>query len=253
MSIRLMSLVFDNQCLSTTEKIIMLSLADHANDEGRSIYPSQSRIAKKTSLTRETVNRHVQALMDKGYLIDKGYRQDRSNVLEVAINVSKLQKEGVIENHIGVTEDHTSPSEGVTENHRGCDGESQGGVTENHTNHHILNINEPSLTLNDEPDLFDQCRRIYETKKGLLVTDGRGFALMIKKFEAQGVTAEDYAAAIDAMDADPNYTGYKPTSYEKWAVNYARQRASPEASKTNRSQQKSNSEIIKEMIENGDL
>ena len=175
MSIRLMSLVFDNQSLSTTEKIIMLSLADHANDEGRSIYPSQSRIAKKTSLTRETVNRHVQALIEKGYLDDKGYRQDRSNVLEVAINVLKLKGEGV-------TEDHTSPSEGVTENHRGCDGESQGGVTENHTNHHILNINEPSLTLNDEPDLFDRCRQIYETKKGRLISDAHGFALMIKTF-----------------------------------------------------------------------
>jgi biotin operon repressor len=237
-----MNLVFENHELSTTEKMIMLALADHANDEGKSIYPSQGTVARKTSLARETVNRHVQFLIEKGYLVDKGYRQDRSNVLEVAINVSKLKEEGVIENPIG-----------VTENHRGCDGESQGGVTENHTNQKHLNIIESPLILNDEPDLFDQCCRIYETKKGSLVTDGRGFALMIKKFVEHGVTAEDYAAAIDAMDADPNYTGHKPTSYEKWAIGYARQRASPSAPKTDRTQQKSNREIIKEMIDNGEL
>ena len=55
------------------------------------------------------------------------------------------------------------------------------------------------------------------------------------------------------MDADPYYNGHKPTSYQKWAVNYARQRASPQKASSDRQQAKSNSEIIKEMIENGDL
>ena len=76
-------------------------------------------------------------------------------------------------------------------------------------------------------DLFDECRQIYQQKKGSLVTDGQAFTLMINNFKANGVTAEDYAAAIDAMDADPRYKGNKPTSYEKWAIGYAEKRMNP--------------------------
>lgn len=76
-------------------------------------------------------------------------------------------------------------------------------------------------------DLFDACKSIYETKKGALITDGQGFALMINNFKAHGVTADDYAAAIDAMDADGRYKASKPTSYEQWAIGYAQKRRNP--------------------------
>jgi len=73
---------------------------------------------------------------------------------------------------------------------------------------------------NKDDSLFDACMEIYQTKKGLPITDGRAFALMIDEFQKYGVTAEDYAAAIDAMDADKNYKGTRPTSYKKWAIGY---------------------------------
>ena len=79
MSVRLMGLIFDSRTLSSTEKLIMLALADHANDEGKSIYPSQNRLSLKTGLARGTVNKHIQILIDKGYLNRVRYRQDYSN------------------------------------------------------------------------------------------------------------------------------------------------------------------------------
>ena len=89
-------------------------------------------------------------------------------------------------------------------------------------------IRKEKNTDNKEPkNLFDQCKTIYETKKGMLVTDGRAFSLMIKEFEKQGVEPADYADAIDAMDADPKYNGTKPTSYQSWAIGYADKRLHP--------------------------
>lgn len=76
-------------------------------------------------------------------------------------------------------------------------------------------------------DLFDECRIIYETKKGALVSDGSTFSKMINNFEKHGVTVGDYAAAIDAMDKSGKYTGKSPTSYEQWAINYSQKRKNP--------------------------
>jgi len=85
-------------------------------------------------------------------------------------------------------------------------------------------------------DLFDECRIIYETKKGALISDGSTFAKMINKFEKNGVTVGDYAAAIDAMDKSGKYTGKSPTSYESWAINIAKDRRNPpKTGKTKRS------------------
>ena len=78
-----------------------------------------------------------------------------------------------------------------------------------------------------DSDLFKACQKIYETKKGYLISDGQAFTLMINNFKKLGVTAQDYAAAIDAMDADPRYKGSKPTSYETWAIGYADKRKNP--------------------------
>ena len=89
-----------------------------------------------------------------------------------------------------------------------------------------------SESTNDKSNLFDSCKAIYENKKGMLITDPQSFVLMINNFKDNNVTAEDYAAAIDAMDADGRYRGGKPTSYEKWAIGYADKRKHPTKKKT---------------------
>jgi hypothetical protein len=54
MSIRLMTIVWEIQTLTSTQKLILLALADNASDEGI-CWPSLSTIARKSSLARSTV------------------------------------------------------------------------------------------------------------------------------------------------------------------------------------------------------
>ena len=53
---------------------------------------------RKTGLARGTVNKHIQILIDKGYLNRVRYRQDYSNTLELEIIVENLTGQGVTEN-----------------------------------------------------------------------------------------------------------------------------------------------------------
>jgi DNA-binding MarR family transcriptional regulator len=68
MSVKIMSLVWDATDISPTEKLMLLSLADHANDEGV-CYPSAARLAKKTSLSERSVRSCVKRLSDAGWLV----------------------------------------------------------------------------------------------------------------------------------------------------------------------------------------
>jgi hypothetical protein len=67
MSIRLMSEVWRTD-LPTVEKMVLLVIADHANDEGTEAWPSQATIAKKASVSIRTVQRAVNNLCKEGYL-----------------------------------------------------------------------------------------------------------------------------------------------------------------------------------------
>lgn len=127
MSVRIMSMVFENQSLSSTEKLIMLALADHSNDEGKSIYPSQNTISTKTGFVRTTVNEQIKILIDKGYLVKTGYKKERSNVLELEIVVSKLRMS-------------PETTGGVVVADRGVSSSPTGGVVVADTNHHLTII-----------------------------------------------------------------------------------------------------------------
>ena len=67
MSIRLMSDVWRLD-LPTVEKMVLLVIADHANDEGTQAYPSQATIAAKASISIRTVQRAVNTLCAQGYI-----------------------------------------------------------------------------------------------------------------------------------------------------------------------------------------
>ncbi len=67
MSIRLMSDVWKTD-LPTTAKMVLLVIADHANDEGTEAWPSQATIAKKASISVRTVQRAVNSLVRAGFL-----------------------------------------------------------------------------------------------------------------------------------------------------------------------------------------
>lgn len=66
MSVSTMAWAWKQKC-SPTEKLILLALADHANDDGR-CWPGMEHIAEKTGFTRRSVINSVRALQEKGIL-----------------------------------------------------------------------------------------------------------------------------------------------------------------------------------------
>lgn len=68
MSVKIMGMVFDAN-LNTTQKFVLLALADHADSEGGSIFPSVETVARKCSLSRSAVEKAIRALEGQGLLI----------------------------------------------------------------------------------------------------------------------------------------------------------------------------------------
>jgi len=83
--------------LPTVEKMVLLVIADHANDEGTQSYPSQATIASKSSISVRTVQRAVNNLVSEGYIRmfkhsggSAGCREDRRPHL-YQINIHRLR------------------------------------------------------------------------------------------------------------------------------------------------------------------
>ena len=78
MSIKLMTAVWEREDLTSTHKLVLLALADWANDEGL-CWPSISRLAVKTSMAGRSVQRLIRQLEEMGFIhreeeIGKGNR-----------------------------------------------------------------------------------------------------------------------------------------------------------------------------------
>jgi hypothetical protein len=67
MSIKIMTAVWDRKDLSSTQKLVLLSLADWANDEGL-CWPSIDRLAIKTSMAGRSVQRIIRDLESMGFV-----------------------------------------------------------------------------------------------------------------------------------------------------------------------------------------
>lgn len=89
MSIRLMARVFETN-LPTTEKFVLLAMADYASESGESIFPSVETLSRKTSLDERTVQRAILSLVGKGFLdlVEPGGGRSKTN--EYSINVGTL-------------------------------------------------------------------------------------------------------------------------------------------------------------------
>ena len=86
MSIALMTEVWKLD-LQAPRKMILLALADNANDEGTNCYPSVGTIVEKCSMSERTVQGHLQALEETG-LIQRKERSGRST--HYTLNVERI-------------------------------------------------------------------------------------------------------------------------------------------------------------------
>lgn len=69
MSILAMTWVWGLEALDTSQAMVLLALADAANDDGFACWPSQETLARKSRMSVRSVKRHIATLRDAG-LID---------------------------------------------------------------------------------------------------------------------------------------------------------------------------------------
>lgn len=90
MSINLMSAIFEteffdlqdgkgNVTKASTAKLVLLAMADHANDEGEGSYPSIDRLCRKTALSPQTIRNTFDALKHNGIISLTGLSKHGTN------------------------------------------------------------------------------------------------------------------------------------------------------------------------------
>ncbi len=123
MSMLLMVKAMKTKVGNPLRKLVLIKLADNANDNGE-CWPSYQHIADQCEISTRSVMRHVDALCEAGLLCKEhrpGPKGNSSNM-------------------------YTLSFDGVTESHKGSDRESQGGSDREspRTSHSLESVNESS-------------------------------------------------------------------------------------------------------------
>ena len=76
--------------LQATRKMVLLALADNANDEGSDCWPSIGKLVEKCSMSERAVQGHLAALEEDGY-IKRHERLGRSNKFTIHVDRIRLE------------------------------------------------------------------------------------------------------------------------------------------------------------------
>ncbi|MGH3450223.1 MAG: helix-turn-helix domain-containing protein [Haloechinothrix sp.] len=80
MSIKVMNWVWEHSDAAGTELLMLLAIADHADDDGTNAWPSRTTLAAKTRLDERTVRRVIKRLEAAGQLrVQRGHGRSNSN------------------------------------------------------------------------------------------------------------------------------------------------------------------------------
>lgn len=88
MSVKLMTAVTNYGPQNSSQRFVLLMIADNAADDGSNSFPSVETLANKTALSERTVIRAIEGLVDSGYLIRRR-RRNTSNLYQMVL--SKIQ------------------------------------------------------------------------------------------------------------------------------------------------------------------
>lgn len=100
MSIRIMTAVWDAQRYEAGTLLVLLAMADYANDEDRTCHPSLGRLAEKSRLSRRQVQRIMDRLKTDGVITPVGEHPVRngSPIIIYRINTDALSKGDIDDN-----------------------------------------------------------------------------------------------------------------------------------------------------------
>lgn len=169
MSIRVMTMVWDNYPAGGSELLLALALADIGRDDGTSIYPSVKTMASKTRLSERSIQYLLDKMRTSGYLqvVEQGgIAGKKRKATEYRINLDLLAQpvqslhpsvEVVDNSHISVDNLEKSVDKVI---HMGANGDTDGCKLEQEwvqpiAPHTLLNHKEP-LTQTRTPEIKGQ-------------------------------------------------------------------------------------------------
>lgn len=103
MSVRVMADVWDNGPKDATECMILLALANFADDKGGNCYPGNERLAQMARCTERTVTARIKTLTEGGWIAVESRGVGRGQTSSYRLNISRLKVEAGV----------TTPSEKV--------------------------------------------------------------------------------------------------------------------------------------------
>ncbi len=198
MSMRLMVEVFHTEVGNPMHKLVLLKLADNANDNGE-CYPSYQHIAKQCEIGKSTAMRAIDALCEKGLLIKQpryliGGKEQTSNFYVIVL--PSLQ--GSVTVTPGV----------VSERHQGSVTVTPGVVSERHPNQSYItskeNLNKdipPYIPLEEKQVNQDgdfqiseaayRCLAFYNEKAGCKCRDAKPFIELLTETKTRKAYTEE--------------------------------------------------------------
>lgn len=194
MSMRLMVEVFHTEVGDPMHKLVLLKLADNANDNGE-CYPSYHHIAKECEISKRTAMRAVDSLCEKGLLIKQpryliGGKEQTSNFYVIVLPSL----------HGSVT---VTPGV-VTQSHQGSDTESPGVVSQSHPNQSYITSKEnikdipPCIPPKEKHVNHDgvneaalRCLAFYNDKAGCKCRDAKPFIELLTETKTRKAYTED--------------------------------------------------------------
>ena len=196
MSMRLMVEVFHTEVGDPMHKLVLLKLADNANDNGE-CYPSYHHIAKECEISKRTAMRAVDSLCEKGLLIKQpryliGGKEQTSNFYVIVLPSL----------HGSVT---VTPGV-VTQSHQGSDTESPGVVSQSHPNQSYItskeNIKNNTLRVLEKDGSISEedrevnlaalrCLAFYNDKAGCKCRDAKPFIELLTETKTRKAYTED--------------------------------------------------------------
>jgi hypothetical protein len=196
MSLRLMAAVWESAPCSQTTLLVLLALADHANDEGK-CWPSVATLAKRTRTSERHVHRILLELKAAGWIA-----ADERPGTTTVFTVTPPRDDTKVTPDIQVTPDLDVPP-GVTPRSGRTDTQVRGGVTSRSprtasesSKNHQRSTTDPLADYDlTEPERADFMNFIGARGNGLVVSLARSGDLPIR--------VADWRAARDTPPANP--------------------------------------------------
>jgi len=160
MSIKILNQAWEIPVGDPTRKLVLMCLADHANEDDRTCWPAIDTIARKCEVGARTVQRHIKELEKTGFILRRSRTGDSTLYFVLPYRATEDEIDRMKRRGVKMT--------GVSPMTQGGDTHDRGGVTPmtpKPSKNHQLTVNSSSLRSELALDGFDEFWNAYGYKK----------------------------------------------------------------------------------------